>query len=173
MQAGEDRRKKILSELTSSMRPINATKLAETYNVSRQIIVGDIALLRASGTDIYSTSRGYLLEKNRHKVGIIETIVSSHTPEETRKELEIIVNNGGEILDVSVEHVLYGTLTGNLEIKNHEDIQNFFDTMEREQAKSLSILTDGIHSHRIFAKTDEALAKILLELKKEDLLYHE
>ena len=55
------RRAEILSTLAKSQRPISATTLAAEYHVSRQSIVGDIALLRASGADIIATSRGYLL----------------------------------------------------------------------------------------------------------------
>ena len=52
-----DRREDIVRRLTISAEPISASSLAAAYGVSRQIIVGDIALLRASGEKISSTPR--------------------------------------------------------------------------------------------------------------------
>ena len=49
---GSDRRQEILKNIKESDRPVSGSKLAKDYDVSRQVIVQDIALLRASGYDI-------------------------------------------------------------------------------------------------------------------------
>ena len=58
----ETRREKIKEMLQKTDHPVTASSLAEHFSVSRQIIVGDIALLRASGLQILATPRGYLMD---------------------------------------------------------------------------------------------------------------
>ena len=55
---GEQRRKQLLSFLSGSQTPISGAALARELKVSRQVIVQDVALLRANGADILSASRG-------------------------------------------------------------------------------------------------------------------
>ena len=57
MKAAE-RRQKIMASLSQAQVPISASALASQFGVSRQIIVGDIALLRAADSDVitYRTS---------------------------------------------------------------------------------------------------------------------
>ena len=59
---GEERRKQLLNILSSSNNPVSGGTLAKELNVSRQIIVQDISLLRANGPTIFSTNKGYLLQ---------------------------------------------------------------------------------------------------------------
>ena len=44
-----EERRKIISQTLTADQPISATALAGKFSVSRQIIVGDIALLREIG----------------------------------------------------------------------------------------------------------------------------
>lgn len=53
----EERRQAIRELLQRAKQPVSATALAAQFSVSRQIIVGDIALLRAAGADISATPR--------------------------------------------------------------------------------------------------------------------
>ena len=55
-----ERRQQIARLLSASQAPISATTLSQELGVSRQIIVGDIALLRAAGQEITATARGYV-----------------------------------------------------------------------------------------------------------------
>ena len=93
------RRKYIMGRLEEGGAPVSATVLAGELSVSRQIIVGDVALLRAGGAHITATPRGYVLE--RPPEGRRFTIACRHTPEEMARELEIMVDNG-----CTVENVL-------------------------------------------------------------------
>ena len=51
---GNKRRQAIIDILKNSLQPVSGTYLAKTLQVSRQVIVQDIALLRAGDYDIYS-----------------------------------------------------------------------------------------------------------------------
>lgn len=57
---GAERRKRIAA-LLDSKEPITGTELSKKLGVSRQIIVQDIALMRADDKNILSTNKGYLL----------------------------------------------------------------------------------------------------------------
>ncbi len=105
------RRQAILDRLRTADRPVSASSLAAELNVSRQIIVGDIALLRAGGAEISATPRGYVLP--RATDGITRTIACRHTLEQTGTELDILVDNGCTVLDVIVEHPVYGSSPAN------------------------------------------------------------
>ena len=117
------RRQAILGRLRTADRPVSASSLAAELNVSRQIIVGDIALLRAGGAEISATPRGYVLP--RATDGITRTIACRHTLEQTGTELDILVDNGCTVLDVIVEHPVYGQLTGQLQISSRYDVEQF------------------------------------------------
>ena len=117
---GEIRRREIVKRLRETEKPISATRFAKAFDVSRQIIVGDVALLRATGVEIVATARGYMLEQPLE--GIERKIACQHTPEQTREELSVIVAKGGEVVDVSIAHPLYGELIGSLRIQSEKDI---------------------------------------------------
>ena len=106
--------------LEEAVGPVSAAALAERFSVSRQIIVGDVALLRAGGTDILATPRGYLL--GGRGGGVERTVACVHAPEEMERELNAIVDAGGEVVDVIVEHPVYGQLTGLLGVRSRYDV---------------------------------------------------
>ncbi|MGX7174183.1 transcription repressor NadR [Enterococcus ratti] len=168
---GETRRKEILHTLANEEKPVSASKFATRFHVSRQIIVGDVALLRASGAAIVATARGYVLETNETQTGLISKIAVQHRKEKTEEELRLIIENGGEVLDVIVEHPLYGELTGMLHIKNEQDIHSFIKRYKKSNASLLSELTDGIHLHTIRYSSPIALKKIKEALLAANILY--
>ncbi len=153
---GEIRRREIVKRLRETEKPISATRFAKAFDVSRQIIVGDVALLRATGVEIVATARGYMLEQPLE--GIERKIACQHTPEQTREELSVIVAKGGEVVDVSIAHPLYGELIGSLRIQSEKDIDKFMDKYQKEHATLLSVLTGGVHLHTIRC-ADEELSK--------------
>lgn len=164
-----DRREKIISEIKKSKKPISATKLAQMFNVSRQIIVGDVALIRASGTNIQATPRGYILEDQRGDS--IYTIAVKHNEQSLEDELYTIVDLGGEVIDVVVEHPLYGELTGPLHIKSRYDVDEFIKDSKKHDAKPLSQITDGLHLHHIYCPNEEIYQRILTALKNKGYLF--
>ena len=168
MQA-ESRRQNIIEVLRSSRGPVSAGKLAGMFGVSRQIIVGDIALLRASGTDITATPRGYVL--TRTSDGIVRRIPCRHRPEEMTEELRILVDNGCLVKDVIVEHPIYGQLVGQLDISTRHDVDEFIAQVFRSDAAPLSDLTCGIHLHTIICPDEETYERVMEKLKKRGFIF--
>ena len=170
MQA-ESRRQNIIRILRSSTGPVSAGQLAGTFGVSRQIIVGDIALLRASGTEITATPRGYVLTKGSE--GIIHRIPCRHRPEEMKQELQILVDNGCLVRDVIVEHPVYGQLVGQLDIATRYDVDEFIAKVMKSDAAPLSDLTGGIHLHTIFCPGEEAYRRVIDKLRENGFLFEQ
>ena len=152
----EERRKAILDTLKASDRPCNASVLAETYGVSRQVVVTDVALLRAAGIAINATPRGYVL--GREESGIIRRIACCHNSYDTERELFIIVDNGCTVLDVVVEHPVYGELTGMLQLKSRYDVGQFLT--KSSQSTPLSLLTEGVHLHTLACPDEETFQRV-------------
>ena len=140
----EERRETILKLLRQSAQPVSASTLAGQLSVSRQIIVGDIALLRAAGQEITATARGYVIPAQN---GLLRRIACMHSAGETRDELDAMVDCGCTVVDVIVEHPVYGQLTGPLQISNRYEVSQFIERCKK--AEPLSSLTDGIHLHTL------------------------
>lgn len=162
------RRQAILNRLRTADRPVSASALAAGLNVSRQIIVGDIALLRAGGAEISATPRGYVLP--RATDGITRTIACRHTLAQTGQELDILVDNGCTVLDVIVEHPVYGQLTGQLQISSRYDVEQFLARIRDSDAAPLSMLTGGLHLHTLCCPNEDAYTRACAALKAAGLL---
>ncbi len=166
MTDGETRRRDMTALLRGSSRPISGSELARTFGVSRQVIVQDIALLRATDKNILSTNKGYMLYHPDHGIGHIKrTMAVQHTDEQMQEELYLIVDNGGYVLDVVVEHEIYGQITADLILKNRRDVDEFIDKMSRIKDRPLKELTGGIHFHTVEAESEEILDRIEEQLK--------
>ncbi|MBQ1918111.1 MAG: transcription repressor NadR [Schwartzia sp.] len=167
----EERRNKVLQSLQNSKEPLTGTQLAAEYGVSRQIIVGDISILRAMGTPIYATPRGYILpEKKQSKGTVIATITCRHDGRDMRRELETIVDEGACVRDVIVEHPVYGEIHGHLMLSSRHDIDVFIEKMEQSKAKPLLDVSSGVHLHTLEVPGTEALNRIVEKLKKLGIL---
>lgn len=160
------RREAVLDALRTADAPLSAGTLAKRFAVSRQIIVGDVALLRAQGRDIDATPRGYLL--HRTGAGVVRMIACLHDEEGMRRELLTCVDNGCTVADVIVEHPLYGQLTGALQIASRYDVEQFI--AKSRQASPLSILTGGIHLHTLICPDEEAFQRVCRSLREEGIL---
>lgn len=151
----------ILNVLRSSEAPVTASSLAQQLSVSRQIIVGDVAILRASGEDIIATSRGYLLASQEQPWPFVGILVCRHTQEQLAEELYTIVDQGGTVIDVTIEHAIYGELSGKLDLSSRYDVDVFLSRVAREKnAAPISSLTGGIHLHRIGCRDRESFERI-------------
>ena len=164
----ETRRKKIMEQLSAAHKPVSATALAGMFSVSRQVIVGDIALLRASGADITATPRGYVLSKDA--VGHTRTVAVQHSPQQTKQELCIFVDNGCTVEDVIVEHPIYGQIVGQPHLCSRYDVGQFMNRLDNGDTSVLSSLTDGIHLHTIRCPDDAAFDRACAALKEAGLL---
>lgn len=168
----KNRRDKIKKLLATSKDAIKGQSLAEMFNVTRQVIVKDIAIIRAEGLNIIATPEGYIVPiENNSKVKKI--IAVSHHRKDMEDELKTIVKYGGTIEDVIVEHPLYGEIKAMLMIKNLFDLESFEEKFHNYSAEPLSALTNGIHLHTISCDSEEVLNKILGELNEKGYLIQE
>ena len=165
------RRQAILDVLRQSGGPVSASALAERFSVSRQIIVGDIALLRAGGAEILATPRGYVL--GRRETGVERTLACRHRSDEMECELNAIVDQGCTVLDVIVEHPIYGQLTGPLHISSRYEVSQFVSRCREQSAAPLSLLTEGIHLHTVVCPDEDSFCRVRLALKELGILLEE
>ena len=164
------RREKIYQLLLTAAAPLSATALAKQYGVSRQIIVGDIALLRAEGRQITATPRGYVIAQSS---GLTVQLAVCHSGAETRPELYAMVDCGCTVLDVVVEHPVYGQLTAVLQISSRYDVDQFMERMAGSDARPLSLLTEGIHLHTVSCPDEGALRHLKEKLRATGVLLEE
>lgn len=167
---GEERRKALLEILAAASEPMSGTELSGLLNVSRQVIVQDIALLRAVDKNILSTNKGYVLYHEEKTRRAKRTIKVYHTDDQIRDELNTIVDEGGHVLDVVVEHDIYGQITVDLIINNRADVNAFVMKLEQNHTKSLNRLTDGVHFHTVEADDETILDRIEIALKEKGYL---
>lgn len=166
---GEQRRIEIIKYLSKNEKPVSATTLAKKLEVSRQIIVQDVALLRAGGYDILATARGYILNKETEKM-LQRVLLVKHDRSETEEELNLMIDNGGRVRNVIVSHPLYGELVGDLMLRTRRDVKQFVEKLNATNAAPLLHLTDGIHMHTVEALNEEDLNAIEEELDKRGFL---
>ena len=165
------RRNEILEVLRQAEVPVNATALAKRFGVSRQIIVGDVALLRAGGEDISATPRGYLI--SRATPALTRTVACNHTSAQMEGELNTIVDQGCTVVDVAVDHPLYGQLVGRLELSNRYEVSQFVERCQKEEAQPLSVLTHGVHLHTLRCPDEAAFQRVRAALKEAGILLEE
>lgn len=169
---GEERREQILQILLHAQSPLPGTELARRLSVSRQIIVQDIALLRAVNKNILSTNKGYILfQEQEARKNVQRAIHVSHSEKEIKDELYTIVDMGGHVLDVIVEHEIYGQITCDLIIYSRQDVDMFVEQCRERNARGLSSLTFGVHYHTVEAKNQETLDRIEKALEEKGYLH--
>jgi uncharacterized protein len=165
MSERTERQRRLLEVLAASREPRTGAELAQLCNVTRQVVVHDIALLRAKGVSIHSTPRGYWLpeqvEQTREYV-----LAVKHQAELTQMELYILVDHGVTVKDVFVEHPVYGELRGTLHLASRRDVDLFLDSVQRAKAPLLSSLTDGFHYHTVECEDSVRLQEAVAKLKE-------
>lgn len=164
---GQERRMQILQVLNANDAPVSGLSLAKQLQVSRQIIVQDIALLRANGTDILSTNQGYLLPKKQMFSRVFKMI---HSDEEVEEELSAIVDFGGRVQDVFVYHKVYGVVRAEMNIRCRLDIQNYLSDLAAGKSSLLKNVTSGYHYHTVAAESEAVLDDIQKRLEEKGFL---
>ena len=184
---GDERRLDMLKTIAAAAVPISGASLAEKYNVSRQVIVHDISLLRAANYEIYATPKGYVLlqsagelpqhQDNAAKIStptkecFIRQYKVSHTDEQIEDELNTIVDMGGRVTDVLIKHRVYGTIRADLPICCRRQVQEFMEQLSNGKSKPLKNLSSGnIHYHNVEADSEEVLDLIETALKSKGYL---
>lgn len=165
-----ERRKKILSIIKKRTKPIKGIDLAKQFNVTRQIIVQDIAILRAAGEQIIATPQGYVFPFSSKSSILKKTIACHHKSKEIFDELSILVDMGAKILDVIVDHPVYGEIKATLMISSRKELEEFISEFEGLQAEPLCSLTEGVHLHTIEVPNESIYKEIVLKLSQKGYL---
>ena len=145
---GTQRREEIVNTIRSSMVPVSGKELAARFDVSRQVIVQDIALIRAAGYDIISTNRGYILNAPSQAERVFKV---NHTDEQLEDELCSIVDLGGKIINVMVNHRVYGRMEAPLGITSRRKVKEFLEDIQSGKSSPLKNITSNYHYHRVEA----------------------
>lgn len=162
-----------MARLRASKEAVPGGELATELGVSRQVVVQDIAILRAAGAPIVATSRGYLLPEDAVAPELRATFACRHRPEETVEELYVFVDHGLRVVDVVVDHPFYGELRGTLMLESRADIDAWWTSVLASGARLLSELTDGLHLHTLEARRVEGFAAARYALRARGFLVEE
>lgn len=155
--------------MQQSKTPVSGSVLGEKTGVSRQVIVQDMALLRTEGYAILSTTRGYYLEQAGQSQ-YTRVLKVFHTDEQVEDELNSIVDLGGTILDVMVNHRAYGKMTAPLNIRSRRDVRLFVEHLRSGKSAPLLNVTSGYHFHTIGADSEAVLDEIEEMLRRKGYL---
>ena len=164
---GSQRREQIVRQIQESKEPVSGKKLAELYGVSRQVIVQDIALIRTAGYDIISTNRGYILNTQK---AISRVFKVQHTDEQTEEELYEIVDLGGCVESVMVNHRVYGHMEAPLGIHSRRKAAAFIEDIKSGKSSPLKNITSNYHYHTVSAESEEILDEIEEMLRAKGFL---
>ena len=162
-----ERRKAIVNLLSASKTPISGGELSKQFNISRQIIVQDITVLKGLGYEIFSTHHGYVLQKSP----LVERVFKlKHTTEQTEDELNSIVDLGGTVVDVFVWHKVYGKISATLNIFSRLHVKQFLEGVRTGKSTELMNITGGYHYHTVRAESESILDKIGETLKVKEYI---
>jgi transcriptional regulator of NAD metabolism len=167
--SGHRRRSLLVDLIRAQEHPLRGADLARRLHVSRQCLVQDVAMLRAGGEEILSTPQGYRFPADRsaaHRA----ILACRHAPERTAEELQILVDHGVRVIDVVVEHPLYGELRGSLMIESRADVEDFLRRWRSQKATLLSSLTRGVHLHTVEASRPEMISRAKAQLQSRGFL---
>lgn len=168
---GEQRRAHILQMLKESEQPMSGAALAKAFSVSRQVIVQDIALMRAERYAIFSTNKGYWYQDGESEQKYPKRVFFvKHDTDRVLEEFLIITELGGRVLDVAVEHELYGQIRVDLLIESTQDAREFAQKVAVCHDNPLKLLTGDCHYHTVSAPSERLLDMIEAELREKGIL---
>lgn len=165
--SGQERREEIIKIIKNSGRPVAGTDLANKLGVSRQVIVQDMALIRANGIEVMATNRGYVIQESKDVSRVFKVI---HSNEQVEDELNLFVDLGGKVEDVFVYHKVYGVIKATLNIKSRRDVKSYMEGISSGKSTNLLNLTSNYHYHTITAEDEQTLDLIQDELNEKGFL---
>ena len=165
---GAERRAFIIDKIKNSEKPVSGKALADFCAVCRPVIVQDIALIRAAGYDVISTNRGYILQETKTEASRIFKV--NHTDEQLEEEMNAIVDLGGRIINVIVNHRVYGQMEAPLGITSRKKVADFMEDIRSGKSSPLKNITSGYHYHKIEAENEETLDLIEATLREKGIL---
>ena len=165
----DDALTRITASLEGAPASSSAKDLAARFGVSRQVIVQDMAVIRASTPGILSTTRGYVLQQDKD-IACTREFKVRHGQEQAAEELNLIVDCGGRVKNISISHRVYGRVTAEMDIRSRQDVNEFVQAINSSHSSVLSSATSGYHYHLIEASSQERLDLIGEQLKKAGFL---
>lgn len=162
-----ERREEIVRLITNNSEPVSGSELSKKLNVSRQVIVQDIALLKASGCEILSTNKGYILNDLPRCTRVFKV---RHTDDQTEDELTTIVDIGGTVVDVFVWHRVYGKIEARLNISSRRAVGQCIYGLNSGKSTPLKNITSDYHYHTVQADSEETLDLIEKALSQKGYL---
>lgn len=154
--------------LQGSDVPLKGSSLARSCGVSRQVIVQDIALLKRDGFPIVSTNRGYLLTKLQARPRRLLKV--HHAPDRVGEEMTLVVDLGGTLEDIVVNHRTYGVMSALLDVSSRSDVARFLEELKTSKSRPLSEITSGYHFHHVSARDERTLDRIEQALADQGFL---
>ena len=167
MTDGATRRIELMNRLKQENRPLSGAELAKEFGVSRQVIVQDMVVIRAATPGILSTTRGYVIQQDNCCVREFKV---RHESDQTAEEMNLIVDCGGRICNISISHRVYGRVSAEMDIRSRQDVNEFITALNNSNSSALSNATSGYHYHLVEAASEERLDLIEEQLKKAGLL---
>ena len=164
---GNERRQAIIELLKNETEPINGAYIADKFSVSRQVVVQDIAILRANGENIISVHKGYVLQKDNRITRVFKVC---HSDEQVEEELNLFVDYGAKVEDVFVYHKVYGVIKVSMNIRSRRDVRKYMEDISSGKSTNLKNLTSNYHYHTITAEDSQVLDQIQEELAKRGFL---
>ena len=162
-----ERRGEILKILHNADAPVAARELAGKFGVSRQVIVQDLAVIRASTPGILSTTKGYVIQQDS---SCSREFKVRHSQDKAAEELNLIVDCGGHVKNISISHRVYGRVSAEMDIRSRQDVSEFVQALQNSHSTVLSNATSGYHYHLVEAASEERLELIEEQLKKAGFL---
>lgn len=167
----KERRNEILQLLRNRTAPVTGGELAQRMGVSRQVIVQDIALLRTGGVTIFATPEGYLMPAMTAQGAARRVFAAKHLSNaKMRQELEIIVDAGCTVVNVSIEHAVYGEISAPLMLRTRTGVEVFMANFEKGETVPISQLTGGVHLHTVEAPNEQVMDDMMAQLRREGIL---
>ncbi|MDD3278312.1 MAG: transcription repressor NadR [Lachnospiraceae bacterium] len=164
---GEERRNQIIHLLEGNAKPIPGVELSRRFSVSRQVIVQDIAIIRANGYEIMATNRGYILHATHELQRVFKV---NHGDDQIEQELLDIIDLGGKVKDVFVYHKVYGVVKADMNLKSRHDVQTYMEQIRSGKSTPLKNVTAGFHYHTITSDSTETLDLIQAKLQEDGFL---
>ena len=164
---GSERREQIMEKIKHSEVPLSGKGLAGVFGVSRQVIVQDIALIRAAGYDVISTNRGYVLNAPHT---VTRKFKVAHTDEQMEEELCAVVDLGGKVINVMVNHRVYGKMEAALNISSRRNVKDFMEDIRSGKSSPLKNITSNYHYHMVEADSEATLDMIEAMLREKGFL---
>ncbi len=124
-------------------------------------------MIRAGGHEITSTNRGYVLKE---EPAVRRTFYVNHSDEALFDELVAVVDMGGKVINVMVEHKVYGKMEADLNIASRRQVNVFMSEIQSGQSSPLKNITSNDHAHIVEAESEEILNLIEEKFREMGIL---